>query len=210
MLKWKTPLTLKPAFCRRNAIKSKKLTNWLNTRLLVEESCSRKLDSSSISASILVDDRQLSRSRRPSMPCRAVAFCSSSNAGPSRSIVNGRWHTGHAGYKTNIEFHVSTGNAWKVTASSKEESRYCLMHSLSKIWRHLDWMASSAMSLHNRQTVASLSSPAENTPALVLLLRTRSGWQAICLIRVSLKQRMILLSACMSCRNLQAEYIGVV
>ena len=72
------------------------------------------------------------------------------------------------------------------TFSSGLLSRYCLIHSRSKICRHLDWIASSAMSLQMRQTVASSTSSGINFVELVLLRRTRSGWHAICLIRVSL------------------------
>lgn len=64
----------------------------------MEESCILRLESSSTSASILVDDRQVSRLRRPRIPCRALTFSSSSRAGASKSIVKGRWHTGQSGY----------------------------------------------------------------------------------------------------------------
>jgi len=60
------------------------------------------------------------------------------------------------------------------TFCSMAVSRYCLMHSRSNMWRHLDWIASSATSLQILQTVASPAS-GTNLVALVLLLRTRSG-----------------------------------
>ncbi len=76
------------------------------------------------------------------------------------------------------------------TLFSSALSRYCLMHSRSKIWRHFDCMASSAISLQILQIVVSPPSCMNRVP-LVLLLRTRSGWQAICLIRVSLSLSLI-------------------
>lgn len=79
--------TVKPAFCSLNAMRSRKLTNWLKTMLLVVASCARRLLSSSTSASILVDERHLSRSRRPRMPWRALTVSSNSKAGASRSMV---------------------------------------------------------------------------------------------------------------------------
>jgi len=91
--------TLNPAFWSLYAVKSRKLTNWLKTMLLVVASWALRLQSSSSNASIFEDERQVSRLRRPSMPWRALGrFSSSSRAGASRSIVNGRWQTGQAGY----------------------------------------------------------------------------------------------------------------
>lgn len=72
--------------------------------LLVEASCNLRLDSSSTSASIFVEERQLSRLRRPSIPWRAIVFSSNSKAGPSRSMVRGRWHTGHSGCERTGQF----------------------------------------------------------------------------------------------------------
>lgn len=93
-------LTLKPARCNLNATKSRKLTNWLNTMLFVVASCRLRLVSSSIRASIFVEDLQVSRSRRPRMPCLPAAVLASSpnsRAGASRSTEIGRWQTGQAG-----------------------------------------------------------------------------------------------------------------
>lgn len=90
--------TLKPAFCSLNAMRSRKLTNWLNTMLFVVASFNRRLLSSSTRASILDEDLQVSRLSLPRIPCRgAVAFSSISNAGASRSMVSGRWQTGQSG-----------------------------------------------------------------------------------------------------------------
>lgn len=105
LYKW---LTVNPALCNLNAIRSRKLTNWLKTMLLVVASCIRKLLSSSTNASIFEEDRQVSRFRRPRMPWRAFGrFSSSSRAGASKSIVSGRWHTGHAGcFQSDIGYMV--------------------------------------------------------------------------------------------------------
>lgn len=91
--------TLKPALFNLNAIKSKKFTNWLKTRLFVVASSRRRFVSSSTRASIFVDDRHLSTSRRPRMPWRVLFTTSSStsSAGASKSIVRGRKQTGHSG-----------------------------------------------------------------------------------------------------------------
>jgi hypothetical protein len=76
----------------------------------------------------------------------------------------------------------------KHTLDSMAVSRYCLIHSRSNMWWHFDWIASSAMSLQIRQTVASPSS-GMNFDALVLLRMTRSGWHAICRMRVKLRAK---------------------
>lgn len=68
--------------------------------LLVVDSCERRLLSSSTSASILEEDRQLSRLSLPRIPCRTLnTFSSNSRAGASKSIINGKWQTGQAGYE---------------------------------------------------------------------------------------------------------------
>ena len=90
-------------------MRSRKLTNWLNTRLLVVASCKRRLLSSSTNASIFEDDRQLSRLRRPRIPCRIfVRFSSNSRAGASRSMVKAKWQTGQAGWKQH-SFNIVNG-----------------------------------------------------------------------------------------------------
>ena len=82
-----------------------------------------------------------------------------------------------------LQGSVSIGNAIaslaRRTMGSTEASRYCLIHSRSKMCRHFAWIASSANSLQSRQTVPSPASSWTNTPALFLLRRTRSGWHAI-------------------------------
>ena len=80
---------VKPAFCNLYAIRSKKFTNWLKTMLFVVASCLRRLLSSSMRASILDEERHLTRSRRPRIPCRVFAFSSRSSAVASRSMVSG-------------------------------------------------------------------------------------------------------------------------
>lgn len=172
--------TENPALCKRNAIRSRKLTNWLNTMLFVVASCLFRLLNSSISASIFEDDRHLSRSSRPRIPCRVFVFSSKSKAGASRSIVKGTWQIGHAGWCKGHWYSARQQAIKKPrTFASIAVFKYCLIHSRSKMCRHFAWMASSAMSLHIRQTVASPRSSCKNDPALVLLRRTRSGWQAI-------------------------------
>ena len=89
--------TWNPAPWSRNATKSKKFTNWLNTMLFVVTSFLRRLFSSSMSASILEDERHWSKLIRPMIPWRGFAFSSSSRAGASKSIVKGTWQTGHVG-----------------------------------------------------------------------------------------------------------------
>ncbi len=59
---------LKPARCRRKAIRSRKLTNCENTNDLIVLSSLRSCVSSSTRASILVLDRHLSMSRRDRIP----------------------------------------------------------------------------------------------------------------------------------------------
>ena len=175
-----------PAFCNRYAIRSRKLTNWLKTIDFVVASLRRKLLNSSTRASILVEDRQAPRSNLPSIPCLAVRiFSSNSRAGASRSIVSATWHTGQSGCQKCAWGLVYNRLESSRTESSIEEVKYCRMHSLSKMWRHLDWIASSAKSLHSRQMVAS-TSMGTNEVAVVLLRSTRSGWQANCLILVRL------------------------
>lgn len=122
--------TLKPAFCNLYEIKSRKLTNWLKTRLFVEESCILRLDNSSIRASILVDERQVSRFRRPKMPCRALTFSSSSRAGASRSIVRARWQTGHRGYIRHKQLGGSVMDGWY----SHDHARQLLRKHLDTAW----------------------------------------------------------------------------
>lgn len=93
--------TTNPALWSLNAIKSKKFTNWLNTILFVVASCLLKLVNSSTKASIFELDLHVSMLILPRIPCLGAAmvlFSSSSSAGPSRSMVSGRWQTGHSGY----------------------------------------------------------------------------------------------------------------
>ena len=169
--------TLKPAFCSLQAIKSRKLTNWLKTRLFVVRSSRRRLLSSSTSASILLELRQVSKSRRPSIPWRAflTTVSSCSIAGASRSIDKARWQTGQDGLPKIRKCHKVLVR--ELTDVSADISIYCLMHSLSNTWWHLDSMASSAMSLQSRHTVASTTSAEKSW--FVRLLRTKSGCQTV-------------------------------
>ena len=166
-------------------MRSKKFTNWLNTMLFVVASCRRRLLSSSRRASIFVDERHLSKLSRPRMPCRTLTFSSSSSAGPSRSMVKATWQMGHAGWFRLLGDKRPTRSIVRLTVGSIDASRYCLMHSRSNMCRHFAWMASSANSLHRRHTVPSPSSSFRKVPRLFLLRITRSGWQAICRMRVS-------------------------
>ena len=79
-------------------------------------------------------------------------------ASASRLIESGMWQTGQSG------------------SLPEAASQSCFIHLWSKMWWHLDSIASSVMLLQSQQTVASTTS-AEKC-GLVLLLRTRSGWHA--------------------------------
>ena len=81
-------------------------------------------------------------------------------------------HTGQSGCQT---------CAWRLVLWQTRELTHWAIYRrgqvLSKMWWHLDWIASSAKSLHSGQVVASVS-VGTNEVAVVLLPSTRSGWQA--------------------------------
>lgn len=151
---------------------------------------------SSTKASIFVLVLHFPGSKRAKTPCLAFALASSSIASCERSILIGKWHTGHSGSR------------------SLAVSKYCRIHSrqnllgkggemcISNLARENDpsitymclhrlMIASSASSKHIRHVwMAPASSgsacapPRLNACWATFDFSTRSGWFDICLIRV--------------------------
>jgi len=162
---------LNPALRIRHWIRSRKLVNWENTidyrqiwkgqrYTLIVQSRERSFHNSSTSASILVEDRQVDISIRFTiLPFLKAPSSTTSSPGAERSMFNTTLQTGQMGFISGLDWIYSS------------------THNRQKTWWHLDRMASCASSSQIRQTNVP-------SPSFWCRLSTRSGWSAICRIRV--------------------------